>query len=110
MVNPQNPHPRNVTDAVSRITAAAQSLVRQLLWLIPPASQTGAIAPDFYIVPIDQLALTSRAQYLASKGKMDISVVTLLSQTFNSVLMAGLPTLTAALGNRGNVFTYDFPS
>jgi hypothetical protein len=86
------------------------SVLDQLAWLIPPKSQQGAVAPDFFILPIVPLELVSRAQYLARKGDMDVSVVTELTQTYNSVLMDGLPKLAATLGDRGNVFTYDIPS
>jgi phospholipase/lecithinase/hemolysin len=110
MASPSNPHPRNVTAALASATRSAQSLINQLSWLIPPTSQKGAIAPDFLVLPIVPLEEVSRAQYLARKGDMDISVVKQLVQTYNSVLMDGLDYLAKTLGDRGNVFTYDIPS
>lgn len=110
MASPTNPSPRNVTFAVQRITASANSLIQQLGWLIPPRSQKGAVAPDLLVLPIIPLELTSRARYLAMKGNLDVSVIKVLTQTYNQVLMDGLKSLANDLGERGNVYTYDIPS
>lgn len=93
--------------ALSVIEQSAQSLINQLLNLIP--SNFTAIAPDYLILPILPVELTPQSKQIAQDANTTTDAVRDITRRYNSVLMAGANTIANRLASRGNVFTYDVP-
>ena len=89
---------------------SAQSLLTQLASLIPSASQVGAVAPDFLILPIIPLGLSVRGNDLVRSEGIGEARFRQLVTRYNDVLIKGLTSLAESLGDRGKVCTYDIPA
>lgn len=105
----------NLNASLAVIASSAQSLVNQLRGLIPSNnSNTGAIAPDYLILPILPVNLATQSRNIArDQGRQWNEVEPIMktiTERYNSVLMQGARSLASTLGNRGTVFTYDVPA
>jgi len=105
----------NLNASLAVIASSAQSLVEQLRGLIPStSSSTGAVAPDYLVLPILPVNLATQSRNIArDQGRRwsDVEpIMKAITERYNRVLMQGARSLASALGNRGTVFTYDVPA
>lgn len=106
--HPGNPLYHNDAAAFTALTQSARALFTQLRWLVPAGA--GTMAPDFLVLPIMPLDLTSRGQYLATSANEKVDVIRNFTRAYNQVMMEEAQKFATELGARGQVFTYDFPS